>query len=57
MDYLKSVFEKHGFSLTDRQAQQFKQYHAMITEKNNVTNLTDITEYREVVVKHFLDSV
>lgn len=57
MDYLKSVFEKHGFSLTDRQAQQFKQYYDMLIEKNKVMNLTAITEYREVVVKHFLDSV
>jgi 16S rRNA (guanine527-N7)-methyltransferase len=57
LEYLKSVFEKHGFSLTDTQAQQFKQYYEMLVEKNKVMNLTAITEYREVVVKHFLDSV
>ena len=57
MEYLKSVFEKHGFALTDRQAQQFRQYYDMLVEKNKVMNLTAITEYREVVVKHFLDSV
>lgn len=57
MEYLKSVFEKHGFPLTERQAQQFQQYYEMLVEKNKVMNLTAITEYREVVVKHFLDSV
>ena len=57
MEYIKSVFEKHGFALTDLQAWQFRQYYEMLVEKNKVMNLTAITEYREVVVKHFLDSV
>lgn len=56
-EYLKSVFEKHGFSLSDKQVQQFHQYYKMLIEKNQVMNLTAITEYKEVVVKHFLDSV
>lgn len=57
LEYLKSVFEKHGFPLTDQQAQQFQLYYEMLVEKNKVMNLTAITEYKEVVVKHFLDSV
>lgn len=57
MEYLKEVFEKHGFSLNDRQMQQFKQYYDMLVEKNKVMNLTAITDYKEVAVKHFLDSV
>lgn len=57
LEYLKAVFEKHGFELTDLQAQQFGIYYKMLVEKNKVINLTAITEYKEVVVKHFLDSV
>ncbi|MCI7100338.1 MAG: 16S rRNA (guanine(527)-N(7))-methyltransferase RsmG [Lachnospiraceae bacterium] len=57
MEYLRTVFEKHGFLLTDQQVRQFRQYYEMLVEKNKVMNLTAITEYREVVVKHFLDSV
>lgn len=57
MEYLKEVFEKHGFLLNNQQVQQFKQYYDMLVEKNKVINLTAITDYREVVVKHFLDSV
>lgn len=57
MEYLRTVFEKHGFLLTDQQVRQFRQYYEMLVEKNKLMNLTAITEYREVVVKHFLDSV
>ena len=57
LEYLKEVFKAHGFSLDDCQAQQLKQYYEMLAEKNKVMNLTAITDYREVVVKHFLDSV
>lgn len=57
MEYLKDIFEKHEFILTEMQAEQFKIYYEMLVEKNKVMNLTAITEYKEVVVKHFLDSV
>lgn len=57
MEYLKQIFEKHEFTLTDIQAEQFKVYYEMLVEKNKVMNLTAITEYQEVAVKHFLDSV
>lgn len=57
MEYLKEIFEKHEFLLTELQAEQFKTYYEMLVEKNKVMNLTAITEYQEVVVKHFLDSV
>ena len=57
MEYLKEVFARHGFELSDQKAEQFKQYYDMLVEKNKVMNLTAITEYKEVVVKHFLDSV
>ena len=39
------------------QIEQFLQYYDMLVEKNKVMNLTAITEFDEVVEKHFLDSV
>lgn len=57
MEYLKKVFEEHGFSINNQQAQQFRKYYDLLVEKNKVMNLTAITDFKEVVVKHFLDSV
>lgn len=53
---------KHGLeelhvSLTDEQIAQFLQYYEMLVEKNKVMNLTGITEFEEVIQKHFLDSL
>lgn len=43
--------------LNDKQIQQFEQYYNILIEWNKVMNLTAITEYEEVVEKHFLDSL
>ena len=42
---------------TDRQLQQFLDYYDILTEWNQVMNLTAITDYEEVVAKHFVDSI
>lgn len=57
MEYLEFIFKEHGLELTKQQAKQFGLYYEMLIEKNKVMNLTAITDYKEVVVKHFLDSV
>lgn len=46
-----------GISLSDTQIQQFLDYYEMLVEKNKVMNLTAITEFDEVVEKHFIDSL
>ena len=46
-----------GIVLSDMQLQQFLTYYEMLIEKNKVMNLTAITEFVEVVEKHFLDSL
>ena len=46
-----------GIPYTDRQLGQLHCYYEMMVEKNKVMNLTGITEYDEVVVKHWLDSL
>ena len=37
--------------------EQLERYGQMLLEKNQVMNLTAITEYEEVVQKHFVDSL
>ena len=43
--------------LTEKQIEQFLKYYEMLIDKNKVMNLTAITEYDEVIEKHFLDSI
>ena len=49
--------EKLELKLTEKQIEQFLKYYEMLIEKNKVMNLTAITEYDEVIEKHFLDSI
>ena len=46
-----------GPELTPAQAEQFEKYYALLTEWNNVMNLTAIVDPDEVAVKHFADSL
>lgn len=59
--YDTSQFQKDlkAFSLrlTDQQICQFLRYYEMLVEWNQVMNLTGITEYGEVLKKHFIDSL
>jgi len=49
--------EKLSITLSEKQMEQFRIYYEMLIEKNKVMNLTAITEFDEVLEKHFLDSV
>lgn len=44
-------------TLTEKQYQQFIDYYELLIERNNVMNLTAITELKEVITKHFIDSL
>lgn len=46
-----------GITLSDDQIHQFLKYYELLVEKNKVMNLTAITEFDEVIEKHFLDSL
>jgi len=48
---------KLGISLDEAQLSAFQTYYEMLTAWNARVNLTRITEYRAVQVKHFLDSL
>lgn len=54
--FLKGLEELH-IQFTEEQVQQFIKYYEMLVEKNKVMNLTAITEFDEVIEKHFLDSL
>lgn len=43
--------------LSEEQLHQFMTYYEMLIEKNKVMNLTAITDFDEVMEKHFVDSV
>lgn len=56
-NYLRAEIEKIGIHLEDKQVQQFLVYYELLTEWNKVMNLTAITDFKEVVQKHFVDSL
>ena len=54
---IEKSFKKLNIVLTDKQVKQFIRYYELLLDKNKVMNLTAITEFHEVVSKHFIDSV
>lgn len=57
ISYMSDKFEQAGFTFSDLQKRQFYTFYNMLIDKNKVMNLTGITEFTEVVEKHFLDSI
>ncbi|MGN1110338.1 MAG: 16S rRNA (guanine(527)-N(7))-methyltransferase RsmG [Oscillospiraceae bacterium] len=55
--FVLDEFKKAGISLSERQAEQFTTLCEFMVEYNKNVNLTAITEFPEVVMKHFIDSV
>lgn len=54
---LKSAAASLGIELSKQQVNQFIKYYEILVEWNSFMNLTGITEYEEVVQKHFTDSL
>lgn len=46
-----------NLTLEDKQYEQFIKYYELLIEWNQVMNLTAITEFGEVLTKHFIDSL
>lgn len=49
--------KEFNIELSDKQIEQFHQYYDLLVEWNSFMNLTAITEWEEVVTKHFIDSL
>ncbi|WP_167957624.1 16S rRNA (guanine(527)-N(7))-methyltransferase RsmG [Anaerosporobacter faecicola] len=56
-DIVKQAIQSLDLEISDLQVQQFIQYYEILVEWNSFMNLTGITEYEEVVIKHFVDSL
>ncbi len=54
--FLKDL-EELSLQLTEEQIDQFIRYYEMLVEWNGFMNLTAITEYADVMKKHFIDSL
>jgi len=57
MDRLIAGAKKLGLQLSPRQLEQFHLYYQELIDWNQRVNLTAITDYEEVQIKHFLDSL
>ncbi len=57
LDSFKRGLERLNITLSEEQINQFLKFYEMLIEKNKVMNLTAITEFEDVVEKHFLDSL
>lgn len=54
--FMKALLELQ-ISLTEKQVIQFLKYYELLIEWNSVMNLTAITNYEDVIQKHFIDSL
>lgn len=57
MERYRKYLSEFDLEFTDKQFEQFHKFYELLIEKNKVMNLTGITEYDEVVEKHFIDSL
>ncbi|MEY8430349.1 16S rRNA (guanine(527)-N(7))-methyltransferase RsmG [Lachnospiraceae bacterium 48-42] len=55
--FLQDKLEMLSVEVDRKKIDQFNQFYDLIVEWNNVMNLTAITDYKDVVEKHFLDSL
>ena len=53
---LEDGCQAFGVTLTEKQIEQFGKYYELLVEWNKVMNLTGITEFDEVMQKHYEDS-
>ena len=54
---IAETFNDYGFSLTEKQAAQFRLYRTELLRWNEHINLTAITDPYQILHKHFLDSL
>ncbi len=57
LDQFKKDLDELGIHLEEEQLHQFMQYYEILIEWNSFMNLTAITNFDEVLKKHFIDSL
>ena len=53
---MKKIFETYGIVLSQQQEKMLNTYYELLVSENEKINLTSITEYEDVIWKHFFDS-
>lgn len=56
-EFILNEFNKCDIKLSTEQAEKFVKLYEFLVEYNQNVNLTAITDFEEVVIKHFVDSV
>ena len=56
-DYFEQLLEKSNIKLENSKKDMLLEYLRLLTEKNKVMNLTAIREEKEILEKHFIDSL
>ena len=56
-DYFKELLEKANIKLDESKVDKLLRYLYLLKEKNKVMNLTAIREEKEILTKHFIDSL
>ena len=57
IDLLKTLFEKYHIEYDDEKLKKLEQFYNLVIQKNQVMNLTNITDEKEFATKNILDSV
>ncbi len=60
MDKIKFIidsFKSSGIEISEEQAEKYLKLYEFLVEYNENVNLTAITEFSDVIIKHFVDSV
>lgn len=57
LKYMEESFLKSEYAFSQTQLRQFYTFYQLMIERNKVVNLTGITDFKEVVQKHFIDSL
>ena len=57
IQYIISSFDSLGLPINENQACQYYDLYEFMVDYNKNVNLTSITDFEEVVVKHYIDSV
>ncbi len=56
-DFIVNTFKDNGYNANENMIEKFSTYEKLLVEWNEKMNLTAITEHKEVIEKHFLDSI
>lgn len=57
IDKFKTQLYNYGYNTTEQQFDNFLKYYQLLVSWNEKMNLTAITEFEDVLTKHFLDSL